>query len=159
MALIDVNAHTPPVKCTEGGYTEPVTYFVDLTPYTYLKRHDEDGRGPSDEPLLNVGWLDASHPFPTGAPPGGLMPALTELAKVRVRQTRGHHYCEICIRDLGDDAREAIREGMIARESAEFEVRGDNVAYAAPQLLLHYVDAHGYLPPAKFRAAALRSTS
>ncbi|MFG1652140.1 hypothetical protein ACGFIE_19650 [Micromonospora sp. NPDC049275] len=136
-----------------------MTYFADLTPYTYLERHDEDGHGASDEPLLNVGWLDAAHPFPTGAPPDGLLSALTELATVRVRQTRGYHYCEICVRDLGEDTRDAVRQGAIARESAEFEVRGDGVVYAAPQLLLHYVAAHEYLPPAEFCTAALRATT
>jgi hypothetical protein len=59
---------------------------------------------------------------------------------------------------MGDDAREAIRQGVIARESAEFQVRGDGVGYAAPQLLLHYVDAHGYLPPPGFCAAAIAAT-
>ncbi|MEU8084882.1 hypothetical protein AB0B57_14825 [Micromonospora sp. NPDC049101] len=136
-----------------------MTYFADLTPYTYLERHEEDEQGAADEPLLNVGWLEAAHPFPTGAPPDGLLPALTELAKARVRQTRGHHYCEICVRDMGEDASEAYRQGVLARESAEFEVRGDGVAYAAPQLLLRYVTAHEYLPPAEFCAAALRATS
>ncbi|MCF0093665.1 hypothetical protein [Micromonospora sp. MH99] len=140
-----------------------MTYFADLTPYTYLERH-EDEPGAADEPWpdlprLNVGWLDAAHPYPTGAAPDWLMPALTALAKARVRQTRGYHYCEICIRDLGEDAREAIRQGVIARESAEFEVRGDGVVYAAPQLLLHYVAAHEYLPPAEFCTAALGATS
>ncbi|WP_433132146.1 hypothetical protein ACQPWW_12155 [Micromonospora sp. CA-240977] len=78
-----------------------MTHFADLTPYRYLERHDEDEPRP-DLPLLNVGWLHASHPFPTGAPTDGLMPALRELATTRVRQTRGHHYCEICVRDSGE---------------------------------------------------------
>ncbi|MGC5286703.1 hypothetical protein [Micromonospora sp. DT231] len=140
-----------------------MTYFADLTPYTYLERH-EDEPGLTDEPwpdlpLLNVGWLDAAHPFPTGAPPDGLMPALNDLAKTRAHQTRGYHFCEICIRDMGEDAREAIRLGVIARGSAEFQVQGNGVVYAAPQLLLHYVSAHEYLPPAEFCAAALRAMS
>ncbi|MGC4875579.1 hypothetical protein ACLQ26_04800 [Micromonospora sp. DT43] len=88
-----------------------------------------------------------------------MLPALTELATVRVRQTRGYHYCEICVRDLGEDAGDAVRQGAIAHESAEFEVRGDDVVYAAPQLLLHYVAAHEYLPPAEFCAAALGAAS
>ena len=136
-----------------------MTYFADLTPYSYLERHDEYGHKAADEPPLNVGWLDAAHPFPTGAPPDGLLPALTKLAKLRVRQTRGYHYCEICVRDMGEDAMDAIRQGMIARESAEFQVQGDGVVYAAPQLLLHYVAAHEYLPPAEFCAATLGATS
>ncbi|WP_455682030.1 DUF7919 family protein [Streptomyces violaceus] len=31
------------------------------------------------------------------------------------------------------------------------------VAYAAPELIAHYVEAHGYLPPADFVAAVLSS--
>lgn len=148
----------------DGWYAWVVTYFADLTPYTYFTPRDEHGHRTFDEPwpdlpLVTVGWLDAAHPFPTGAPPDGLLPALTELARARVRQTRGYHYCELCIRDLGDDAREALRRGVIARESAEFQVWGDGVVYAAPQLLLHYVDAHAYLPPGEFCAAAVGATS
>ena len=141
-----------------------MTYFADLTPYTYWEPPGGDGQlGPDepwpDLPMRNVGWLDAAHPFPTGAPPDELIPALVKLAKARVRQTRGYHYCEICVRDLGEDAREAVRQGVIARESAEFQVWGDTVVYAAPQLLIHYVDAHDYLPPPEFCAAAMRAVS
>ncbi|MEV0490916.1 hypothetical protein [Streptomyces atratus] len=35
-------------------------------------------------------------------------------------------------------------------------MRGDGVAYAAPELIDHYVEAHGCLPPAEFVAAAVR---
>ena len=141
-----------------------MAFFSDLTPYTYWEPHDRNGRWAPDEPwpgvpLLNVGWLDSSHPFQTGAPHDELIPALTKLAKVRVRQSRGYHHCELCIRDMGDDAREAIRQGLIARESAEFRVRGHGVVYAVPQLLTHYVAAHEYLPPPEFCEAAIASTS
>jgi hypothetical protein len=139
-----------------------VAFFADLTPYTYSESHDPKGRWAHDEPwpglpLLNVGWLDSSHPFQTGAPPDGLMAALTKLAKMRIHQTRGYHHCELCILDMGDDAREAILQGLIARESAEFRVKGQGVMYAAPQLLTHYVAAHEYLPPAVFCEAAIAS--
>ncbi|GAB3936641.1 hypothetical protein [Micromonospora vulcania] len=141
-----------------------MAYFEDLTPYTYFEPDDRNGRWAPDEPwpdvpLLNVGWLDSSHPFVTGVAPDGLLPALTELATVRVCQTRGYHYCELCVRDLGDDARDAVRQGLIARESAEFRVRGRDVVYAAPQLMTHYVAAHEYLPPPEFCAAAVARTS
>ncbi|MEH1164036.1 hypothetical protein V6V47_01465 [Micromonospora sp. CPCC 205539] len=138
-----------------------MAFFADLTPYTYGEPHRQ---WPFEEPwpglpLLNVGWLDAAHPFETGAPPEALMPALTKLAKVRVWQTRGYHHCQLCVRDMGSDAEEAVRLGLIARESAEFRVRGDGVVYAVPQLVTHYVAAHEYLPPPEFCAAALTSTS
>ena len=124
-----------------------MTYFADLTPYTYLE---------DSEPALNVGWLDAVHPFPTGKCPGELVTALTRLAENRVQQTRGRHYCEICWRALGPKADRAALDG-IARGSAEFRVPGEGVVYAAPELLVHYVKAHDYLPPAEFREAVLKT--
>ena len=38
-----------------------MTYFADLSPYTYLE-HDD----PPDLPTVNVGWLDAKHPRGNG---------------------------------------------------------------------------------------------
>ncbi|WP_457757930.1 DUF7919 family protein [Streptomyces rubiginosohelvolus] len=34
---------------------------------------------------------------------------------------------------------------------------GHGVAYAAPELVAHYVEAHGYLPPIEFMEAVLSS--
>lgn len=34
---------------------------------------------------------------------------------------------------------------------------GDGVAYAAPELIAHYVEAHDYQPPADFTEAVLSS--
>ena len=130
-----------------------MTYFPDLTPYSYLPTDPREAW--SHLPLRNVGWLDAEHPFPTGECPDGLVAALTRLARVRVQQTRGRHHCELCLRALGADAYDAVRLGLVARGSAEFRVRGDGVVYAVPELMVHYVTAHAYLPPAEFRAAAL----
>jgi hypothetical protein len=44
----------------------PMTYFADLTPYTYLEH---------DEPAVNIGWLDAEHAFPKGQCPGSVVAA------------------------------------------------------------------------------------
>jgi hypothetical protein len=120
-----------------------MTYFADLTPYTYL---EEGG------PALNVGWLDAVHAFPTGKCPDELVTALSRLAENRVQQTRGRHHCELCLQALGPNA---DLDG-IARGSAELRVPGEGVVYAAPDLLVHYVTAHDYLPPAEFREAVLK---
>jgi hypothetical protein len=43
-------------------------------------------------------------------------------------------------------------------ESAEFRVKGSGVVYAVPQLALHYIAAHGYLPPSEFCEAVTAST-
>jgi hypothetical protein len=124
-----------------------VTYFADLTPYTYF-----DGEGPD---VLNVGWLEPDHPYPRGEAPAGLLSRLEELAEERVRQTRGYHHCGFCMRDVQAVAGEGGWFAAVAHESAELRVPGDGVTYAAPLLVLHYIEEHGYLPPAEFCAAVL----
>ena len=134
-----------------------MTHFPDLTPYSYSST---DPREPwSHLPLLNVGWLDAEHTFPTGECPDGLVAALTQLARIRVQQTRGYHHCEICLHMLRDDPYDAIKLDLVARGSAEFRVLGQRVVYAVPELIVHYVTAHAYLPPDEFCTAALAAAS
>ena len=85
----------------------------------------------------------------------------------RVVQTRGYHYCHLCIRDLGGESRlqsldRDARNDLhlsLPRESAEFRVKGTGVVYAVPQLVLHYIAAHHYLPPAEFCEAVMTSAS
>lgn len=119
-----------------------MTYFADLTPYTYFEGEEPE--------LLNVGWLEPDHPYPQGKPPAGLLKRLRVLAEDRVRQTRGYHYCGFC-------EAATVDEDSVAHESAEFRVYGDGVSYAVPLLALHYIEAHGYLPPAEFCEAVLTS--
>jgi hypothetical protein len=72
-----------------------VTYFADLTTYTYLDpvRHGL----PVEPPALNVGWLDGSHSFPKGdVPPGFSGRLLEELIAQRFHVTRGYHDCDLC---------------------------------------------------------------
>jgi hypothetical protein len=124
-----------------------VTYFADLTPYTYF-----DGEADS----VNVGWLEPGHPMPTGDAPSGFVERLTVLAEDRVNQTRGPHVCGFCVRAAqaaGDDGWFAY----VARGSAEFRVHGPTVTYAVPQLIVHYVTDHNYLPPKEFCDAVLRA--
>jgi hypothetical protein len=145
--------HRPP-----PAYARTVTYFPDLTPYSYLRdnhRQRQDQPWP-DLPLLNIGWLDAVHPFPTGECPDGLIPALTRLSRVRVQQTRGYHFCELCLKVLPENAHDRVTlTEQVARGSAEFRVPGRGVVYAVPELITHYVQAHSYLPPTEFCLAAL----
>lgn len=111
-----------------------MTYFADLTPYTYLELDD-----PPALPVVTVGWLDAEHEFPKGQCPDDLVATLAGLAEEPVQLTRGYHYCELC---------------KEARGNGEIHVRDEKFVYAAPTLVVHYITAHGYLPPEAFRAAA-----
>ena len=148
-----------------------MAFYADLTPYRYWETDSQSYSPHRDEPwpglpVVNVGWLDADHPFRTGAIPAGLLARLEELARGRVLQTRGYHYCQLCIRDLGGesdlrdldpDTRNSLMDALPC-ESAEFRVKGSCVVYAVPQLALHYIAAHRYLPPAEFCDAVVTST-
>lgn len=128
-----------------------MTYYADLTPYRYLSDGSEEGVSHWRRvPLVNVGWLGRGRRFPKGASPAGLAEALQRMAHThRARQTRGFHFCPWCAsRVFG------VRTDC-SRGSAEIRVMGVGVAYAAPELVAHYVGAHGYLPPAGFVQAVL----
>lgn len=129
-------------------------YFPDLSPYCYLagRRLDDEpllpGPPPAAQPpVLNVGWLDVEHPYPVGPLPEGFLDRLAAFGEAahRVNQTRGMYLCGLC-----DPPALLDQAG-----SAEIRVVGDGCVYAAPDLIGHYVEAHGYCPPEAFIAAVL----
>ena len=114
--------------------------FEDLTPYTYF-HPEEEAPG-----TVNVGWLAPGHPFPTGVTPPEFRAKLGLLCGRRVKQTRGLHPCYFC----------TGRERPAS--SSEMRVAGGGRVYAAPTLVHHYIEAHGYRPPDEFIAAVLAWT-
>lgn len=116
-----------------------MSFFPDLTPYTYF-HSDDDPPG-----TVNVGWLDAAHPYPTGRTSKAFRAKLAKLCERRVKQTRGRFHCPFC-KGLERDR---------AASSAEMRVPGNGRVYAAPLLVHHYVVAHDYWPPDEFVAAVL----
>jgi hypothetical protein len=124
-----------------------MAYYLDLSPYSYLDC-------PSDQKaVLNVGWLDKSHPFPKGSISTEIINRLFILCKSPENKTRGYHECPFCFsfwpkKELGvlvEIGGEAIRLG-----SAEIRVKCGEKTYAAPNMILHYIKDHKYLPPAEF---------
>ena len=114
-----------------------MAFFDDLTAYTYF---------PPEEGfpyIVNIGWLDPSHPFPTGPTSHEFQAKLGKLCERRVNQTRGFHLCPFC---KGRDR---------PSSSCEMRVAGDAKVYAAPSLVHHYVAVHDYRPPHEFIAAVL----
>ncbi|WP_441350949.1 DUF7919 family protein [Streptomyces sp. or3] len=129
-----------------------MTHYADLTPYTYGRNN----RTPGDAglwrgvPVLNVGWLGRGKRYSKGVPPPSLTETLKRMTRThRVQQTRGHHLCPWCASRLFP------RHPEGPQGSAEIRVMGNGVAYAAPELVAHYVEAHGYLPPTEFMEAVL----
>ena len=119
-------------------------YYPDLSAY----RYDAD---PAE--ILAVGWLDAEHPFETGEVDECLLRTLERLTLKPVNQTRGFHQCELCATPpFGLPVRIAGEERTLG--SADIEVRGgDGRVFCAPDLLLHYIWDHQYLPPEEFLEA------
>jgi hypothetical protein len=127
-------------------------YFPDLTPYEY-------GQTEPQPNVLNVGWLSVAQAFPVGIPDERLVRALGRLIASPVNLYRGWHFCEFCstraktvspgrIRML-DPAARTLGNGEIRVTSAA------GITYVAPVLVLHYVVAHGYLPPQEFIDAVI----
>ena len=124
-----------------------MTHFPDLTPYAYA---------PSPDPAFNVGWLDASAPFPTGPTPTAFHQKLLAYCRPQyvVRRYRGVQTCPFC---AGPQTVVQVGSGgeQITLGNGEIRVIGTEVVYAAPTLIYHYVVDHGYRPPQAFVEAVL----
>ena len=121
--------------------------FPDLTMYTY---------GPSDEPMVNVGWLGSESEFETGATYPGVVGALLVLAADQQNVMRGVHYCEFCDEESPIRLPAPVERGWVSLGMGEIHVRGrDGTLYSAPSLVIHYISSHGYSPPVDFQLAAL----
>jgi hypothetical protein len=124
-------------------------WFEDVTPYTYWPQ----GEHYSDD-LLNVGWLFKDHPFVTGSVPEGFVRKLLRLAvEHAVNRSRGWQNCFGCEEyPIAFDYEGRTR----TLGSGEIRVKGDVGHYAAPNLIYHYVVAHGYCPPEDFVVGVLK---
>jgi hypothetical protein len=129
-----------------------MTWFQDLTPYSYL---------PLQLPALNVGWLELGMPFPTGTPEPAFVERLRLLTlRALSHSTRGTHSCDFCPPVTAEDLKRA--DGWETYPSGNGEIRAlasDGTRFAAPMLISHYVESHGYAPPRPFVDAIMRCAS
>ncbi|WP_282692602.1 hypothetical protein [Streptomyces sp. CC208A] len=97
-----------------------------------------------------MGRLKRGKPYAKGVAPSGLAEVLNRMRRThRAQQIRGHHSCPFCASRIFG-SRAGHPQG-----SAEIRVMGGGVAHAAPELIAHYVEAHGYVPPTDFIRAVL----
>jgi hypothetical protein len=130
-------------------------YFPDLTPYEYDRRERRAN-------VLNVGWLAEGHPFSTGAADGRLVAALQQLVASPTNLYRGWHFCEFCPSPMKMSPGGIPVLDLLPGTTGNGEIRvtaTNRITYVAPVLILHYVVAHGYLPPQEFVEAAINATS
>jgi len=134
-----------------------LTYFPDLTEYTYTDLQHPDRR------VVNVGWLSREAAFATGTVPPQMMPVLRRMVASPRNLTRGYNFCEFCLDRLsGGLATRQVTEQLLSVGGAgngEILVPDpDGHSYAAPVLIVHYIESHGYQPPAGFCSAVLLLT-
>jgi hypothetical protein len=121
-------------------------YFADLSPCRYYG--------------LSVGWLEKGHDFVRGAVPSGFLDRLLERCRQPEIRHRGAHFCEFCptledahaalIRELPGGERVRLGSGAIRVHPKV------GLAFVAPTLIYHYVEAHGYLPSEGFIEAVMQ---
>jgi hypothetical protein len=134
-----------------------MTYFADLTPYGYRWVEPR-----FNERVLNVGWLDSSASFDRGPVKNDLFEKLFRLCQKPVNGTRGFHRCPFRPSDSSASscpypAEMKLGPWAIVVGNAEIRVPGnDGIVYAAPTLIGHFIQTHGYRPPEEFLAAVAR---
>lgn len=120
-----------------------------------IKVPDYDDEYRRDCEYIAVGWLGRYEPYPKGVVPDGFLDLLKSLAfGTRTRQTRGIHVCEHC----SDGYVEIEQDSdVMTLGSAEIWIpANDKKVFAAPNLIIHYVRDHGYLPPPEFIHAVMK---
>jgi hypothetical protein len=118
-----------------------MSYFLDMGTVTLV------AAGPH---VRAVGWLDSERDFPKGASPAGFTRKLQEFVDDWSQSATwlgfplflGGHSCEFCRNASG---------------AGDFGVPSGTLLFVAPTLILHYVEAHEYLPPLEFVRAVLKS--
>jgi hypothetical protein len=140
-----------------------VTYFPDYSPYGY-------GHA-SHLGVVHVGWLDNIHPYPKGTVDARLIEKMKLLASIPVELYMGTHTCELCAEPsdllqttqpngvgLGPNS-SWLRWADQRSGNGEIRVSRGGTIFAAPVLIVHYIEAHSYLPPTQFLKAVEEADS
>ncbi|MEP0873298.1 hypothetical protein NDA01_26410 [Trichocoleus desertorum AS-A10] len=103
----------------------------------------------SEVVLRAVGWLGNECEFPTGKVSQQFFNKLCDLVEKAWQPvvSAGFHVCELC---QFQDAQ------ATPRGTSNLFVPFDGVIYVAPGLIVHYVNAHHYLPPSVFIEAVMQ---
>lgn len=132
-------------------------YFTDLSQYCY---HLPDNC--EFENVLNIGWLDSDHSFPTGTVDSLFFERLRRLfcslktdLKIHVNQIRGQHPCNLCGEYVEVLCENESRTRLLGSVQIWVPSVDGQYIYAAPSLILHYIEQHSYIPPIEFVEAVL----
>jgi hypothetical protein len=126
-------------------------HFEDLSSYNYEVPLPLPG-------VRNVGWLSKGIPYPTGNVPSELVESLKQWAtKGEANRMRGYELCRFCSHNGYEQMSVFCGSLQLWLGASEIWMPdGSGGIFAAPSLIIHYVEAHNYLPPTEFVEAALR---
>ena len=115
-----------------------MAWFNDLSPCNYFGEEFAAF-------LLAVGWLERGKPFPIATPDRRVYEKIIELRTNPWQPGvfAGHHECDLC------------QYEPEARGGANLFIPCSQVVYVCPELIAHYMNAHGYGPPQEFCDAVL----
>jgi hypothetical protein len=116
----------------------------DFDPYVYIEGFPLAG-------VQSIGWLAAGERIRTGTLPAELLQKLADVAAHHVNPSRGFHPCLFCGRRQLTASTSTGKRVWLG--SAEVWLPSPSTMFAAPNLIVHYIGAHGYLPPDAFIAA------
>lgn len=121
-----------------------MAYYPDLSKYEY-STYD------SNYEVINVGWLDKSNEYTKGQVSNEVLNKILELCICPINRTRGYHLCPFCENPSFGVKIKTNNNNYIILGSAEIWVRShDNIIFACPDLIYHYIKSHQYLPPTYF---------
>ena len=124
-----------------------MAHFPDLSSYSYGHRPQPG--------VVHVGWLDDKHNYPKGRVAGHVIKKLKQLATRPTELYRGFHICELCSHPKGILAEQDWEWAKSRSSNGEIRVTLGMTTYAAPVLIVHYIQEHGYLPPVEFLRAVV----
>ena len=138
-----------------------MTYFADLSPYTYRSGPDivalRPGPPPfraiqSTAPRINVGWLGRFHRYRSGTVPEDTLDALLNVISHQlINVMRGTHGCHLCPTTGPGRTHLDWHGRTVSTGNGEIRIpTADGSHFAAPTLIGHYVAAHLYCPPPAF---------
>ncbi len=116
-----------------------LAWFEDLSPCNYFG--DEFTMS-----LRAVGWLERGQPFVSANRDEQVFRKLTKFCKDPWQPSlfRGIHDCDLCTYEPG------------AKGYSNVFIPGGSFLYVCPELIVHYMNAHGYGPPQEFCDAVLQ---
>ena len=112
-----------------------------------------------------MGWLDNAHAYTRGNVDDALIEKMRQLASKPVELYRGFHVCQLCI-EPPNLVKEYVTNRAVLdpecswarwldgrKSNGEIRVSLAGTTFAAPVLIVHYIEAHRYLPPEEFLRA------